>query len=224
MIALFCLCLALFVSPFKSKSRLEAENAALRHQLVNCGGRCAAVSGSRMVIVCSSSSCIDGFHRSSRPSQLFAPRPSCDGTEPCFRRYWRWKSRPLGGRPQIDADLRALIRRMSVDNPLGGAPRAASCSSSALRSLSPASRSIWSSDTDLPRLGGAPFCVTMRPTSPPWTYSLPPPLASTCSMFLSSFNWSAENLSGSTSHAIRLRNGLHARSQRHSLGLKPHAT
>ena len=34
MIALFCLCVALFVSPLKSKSRLEAENAALRHQLV----------------------------------------------------------------------------------------------------------------------------------------------------------------------------------------------
>ena len=40
-----------------------------------------------------------------------------------FRRYWRWKFRSLGGRPQIDADLRALIRRMSVDNPLWGAPR-----------------------------------------------------------------------------------------------------
>jgi transposase InsO family protein len=40
-----------------------------------------------------------------------------------FRRYWRWKSRSLGGRPQIDADLRALIRQMSVDNPLWGAPR-----------------------------------------------------------------------------------------------------
>jgi hypothetical protein len=40
-----------------------------------------------------------------------------------FRQYWRWKSRCLGGRPQIDADLRALIRRMSVDNPLWGAPR-----------------------------------------------------------------------------------------------------
>jgi hypothetical protein len=40
-----------------------------------------------------------------------------------FRRYWRWKSRNLGGRPQIDADLRVLIRRMSVDNPLWGAPR-----------------------------------------------------------------------------------------------------
>ena len=34
MIALFCLFLALFASPFKSKSRLEAENAALRHQLI----------------------------------------------------------------------------------------------------------------------------------------------------------------------------------------------
>jgi hypothetical protein len=29
MIALFCLCLSLFASPLKSKSRLEAENAAL---------------------------------------------------------------------------------------------------------------------------------------------------------------------------------------------------
>ena len=34
MIALFCLFLGLFASPFKSKSRLEAENAALRHQLI----------------------------------------------------------------------------------------------------------------------------------------------------------------------------------------------
>src|SRR5436305_7199481 len=40
-----------------------------------------------------------------------------------FRRYWRWKSRSLGGRPKIDADLRALIRRMSAENPLWGAPR-----------------------------------------------------------------------------------------------------
>ena len=40
-----------------------------------------------------------------------------------FRCYWRWKSRPRGGRPQIDADLRALIRRMSIENPLWGAPR-----------------------------------------------------------------------------------------------------
>jgi hypothetical protein len=40
-----------------------------------------------------------------------------------FRRYWRWKSRSFGGRPPIEADLRALTRRMSLDNPLWGAPR-----------------------------------------------------------------------------------------------------
>jgi hypothetical protein len=40
-----------------------------------------------------------------------------------FRCYWRWKSRSLGGRPQIETDLRVLIRRMSIENPLWGAPR-----------------------------------------------------------------------------------------------------
>jgi transposase InsO family protein len=40
-----------------------------------------------------------------------------------FRCYWRWKSRPVGGRPPIETDLRGLIRRMSVENPLWGAPR-----------------------------------------------------------------------------------------------------
>jgi transposase InsO family protein len=39
-----------------------------------------------------------------------------------FRRYWRRKSRSLGGRPQIGADLRGLIRRMSIENALWGAP------------------------------------------------------------------------------------------------------
>ena len=34
MIALLCFVLNVLVSPFKSKSRLEAENAALRHQVV----------------------------------------------------------------------------------------------------------------------------------------------------------------------------------------------
>ena len=40
-----------------------------------------------------------------------------------FRRYWRWESRNLGGRPPIDAGLRALIRQMSIENVLWGAPR-----------------------------------------------------------------------------------------------------
>jgi len=40
-----------------------------------------------------------------------------------FRSYWRWKSRPLGGPPRTPADIRQLIREMSLANPLWGAPR-----------------------------------------------------------------------------------------------------
>src|SRR5436309_6156594 len=79
----------------------------------------------------------------------------------------------------------------------------ASCSSSGSKSLSPASRSTWSSDVDRRPRAGAPSCVTTRRTSPPWTCSLFRALASTCSMPLSSFGWPAETLSGSTSQPIR---------------------
>jgi transposase InsO family protein len=40
-----------------------------------------------------------------------------------FRLYWRWRSRGAGGRPPLDPELIALIRRMSLENPLWGAPR-----------------------------------------------------------------------------------------------------
>jgi len=37
--------------------------------------------------------------------------------------YWRWKSRPRGGRPRVPVEIRRLIREMSIANPLWGAPR-----------------------------------------------------------------------------------------------------
>jgi hypothetical protein len=37
-----------------------------------------------------------------------------------LRAYWRWKSRQVGGRTRIDCEIRALIRRMSRENPLLG--------------------------------------------------------------------------------------------------------
>ena len=41
-----------------------------------------------------------------------------------FRQYWtRLSCRPTGGRPPIDAELQALVRRMAAANPLWGAPR-----------------------------------------------------------------------------------------------------
>ena len=39
-----------------------------------------------------------------------------------FRRYWTWRSRPKGGRPGIDPEVRALIKRMATSN-MWGAPR-----------------------------------------------------------------------------------------------------
>jgi putative transposase len=41
-----------------------------------------------------------------------------------FREYWTQLSRrPTGGRPPIDAEIKALVRRMAAANPLWGAPR-----------------------------------------------------------------------------------------------------
>ena len=40
-----------------------------------------------------------------------------------FRSYWRWKSRPRGGRPTVPLEIRRLIREMSIANSLWGAPR-----------------------------------------------------------------------------------------------------
>ena len=55
MIALLCFLLALFASPFKSKCRLEAENAALRHQLIvlqrRVRGRVQLTNGDRLFLV-----------------------------------------------------------------------------------------------------------------------------------------------------------------------------
>ncbi len=40
-----------------------------------------------------------------------------------FRLYWRWRSRPRGGRPKITDEIRRLIRRMAEENASWGAPR-----------------------------------------------------------------------------------------------------
>jgi hypothetical protein len=40
-----------------------------------------------------------------------------------FRLYWRWRSRPRGGRPGVSEEIRALIRRMASENADRGAPK-----------------------------------------------------------------------------------------------------
>jgi transposase InsO family protein len=123
MIALLSFFLTLLVSSFKSKSRLEAENAALRHQLIvlrrKVCGRVQLTNGDRLFLVL----LYRWFPSVLKTITIIRPETLVRWHRAGFRRYWRWKSRPLGGRPQIDADLRALIRWMSAENPLWGAPR-----------------------------------------------------------------------------------------------------
>jgi transposase InsO family protein len=123
MIGLLSFFLTLLVSPFKSKSRLEAENAALRHQLIvlrrKVRGRVQLRNGDRLFLV----ELYRWFPSVLQAITIIRPETLVPWHRSGFRRYWHWRSRSLGGRPKIAADLRALIRRMSVDNPLWGAPR-----------------------------------------------------------------------------------------------------
>ena len=123
---MFALCwfvLSFLALPFKSKSRLEAENAALRHQLIvlrrKVPGRVKLTKNDRWFLT--------QLHRwfplILQVVTVVQPETLVRWHRAGFRLYWRWKSRSRGGRPQIETDLRALIRQMSMENPLWGAPR-----------------------------------------------------------------------------------------------------
>jgi len=123
MIALLFFALAILAWPFKSKRRLAAENAALRQQLTvlrrQVRGRVRLTNNDRLFFV----QLYRWFPSVLRVMTVIHPETLVRWHRAGFRCYWRWKSRAVGGRPQIEADLRVLIRRMSVENPLWGAPR-----------------------------------------------------------------------------------------------------
>jgi transposase InsO family protein len=123
MIRLICFVLAVLALPFKSKLRLEAENAVLRHQLIvlrrRLHGRVRLTNQDRWFLI----QLYRWFPGILRVLTIIQPETLVRWHRAGFRCYWRWKSRPLGGRPPIETELRGLIRRMSMDNPLWGAPR-----------------------------------------------------------------------------------------------------
>src|SRR3981081_1215373 len=123
MIALICFVLAVLASPFRSKIRLEAENATLRHQLVvlrrKLKGRARLTNNDRWFFV----QLYRWFPSILPVVMIIRPETLVRWHRAGFRRYWRWKSRRRGGRPPIEAELRALIRQMSTENLLWGAPR-----------------------------------------------------------------------------------------------------
>ena len=123
MIALLYFVLAILTAPFKSKIRLEVENMVLRHQLIilrrKVHGRVRVTNNDRWFFI----QLYRWFPSILQVLTIVQPETLVRWHRAGFRRYWRWKSRSRGGRPQIDAALRALIRRMSIANPLWRAPR-----------------------------------------------------------------------------------------------------
>src|ERR1700733_7466341 len=123
MFGLLCFVLAVLASPFKSKVRLEAENAVLRHQLIvlmrGLHGRVRLTNHDRWVFI----QLYRWFPSIQQVLTIIRPEKLVGWHGAGLRRHWRWKSRPLGGATQSETELRALIRRMGVENPLWGAPR-----------------------------------------------------------------------------------------------------
>ena len=97
MIALLCFILAVLASPFKSKSRLEAENVALRHQLIvlrrKMQGPVRLTNSDRWLFI----QLYRWFPSILQVITIIKPETLVRWHWAGFRCYWRWKSRPRGG-------------------------------------------------------------------------------------------------------------------------------
>src|SRR5579859_6929368 len=122
MLAILHLLLMFVGDIFKSLRRLEADNLLLRHQL-NIALRRAPhrlrLRGSDRALLVLMTWLWPGLLDL---SQVVKPETILRWHRAGFKAFWRWKSRRRVGRPKVDRVLRDLIRRMSRENPLWGAP------------------------------------------------------------------------------------------------------
>ena len=106
----------------QSRAALVAENLALRHQIVilqRSVKRPRLHRRDRIFWVW-----LSRLWRGWRSSLIVVqPETVLRWHRQGFRLYWRWKSRSRCGRPKLDAEIRALIRRMSRENPTWGRRR-----------------------------------------------------------------------------------------------------
>ena len=86
---MLCFFLTLLTSPFKSKSRLEAENSALRHQVVvlqrKVSGRVQLTNGDRLFLVM----LYRWFPPVLKAITIIRPKTLVRRHRAGFRRYWR---------------------------------------------------------------------------------------------------------------------------------------
>src|ERR1700730_13218507 len=97
MIGLFRFVMAALASPFKSKLRLEAENAVLRRQLIvlrrRLQGRVRLTNHDRWFFI----QLYRWFPTILKVLTIIRPETLVGWHRAGFRCYWRWKSRPLKG-------------------------------------------------------------------------------------------------------------------------------
>ncbi len=108
---------------FRSQAALQAEIVLLRHQLNVLRRR----SPKRVNLSNIDRLVFAGIY-SLAPKvldalQIIKPETVIGWHRAGFRTYWRWKSRPRGGRPRTPDEIRQLIRDISIANSLWGAPR-----------------------------------------------------------------------------------------------------
>jgi transposase InsO family protein len=123
MLDLCRLIVALVIDLFRPRAAVEAEILVLRQQIIvlrrGRPGRVPLLAVDRMVLgwVCQL------FPKTREALAIVRPDTVVRWHRAGFRRCWRWKSRPRWGRPGVPAEIRQLIREMSMANPLWGAPR-----------------------------------------------------------------------------------------------------
>jgi transposase InsO family protein len=123
MIAILSLLMMFVANLFKSRRRLELENLFLRHQLniaLRRSPHRLRLRGCERVMMVWMTWLWPSLLNCARVVQ---PDTILRWHRVGFRAYWRWKSRGLPGRPKISRELRGLIRQMSKENSLWGAPR-----------------------------------------------------------------------------------------------------
>src|SRR5256886_9704759 len=114
MVALISFLLNMVASLFKSKSRLEAENAALRHQLIvlqrKVRGRVRFTNSDRLFFV----QLYRWFPSVLKAVAIIRPETLVRWHRAGFRRFLRWESRSLGGLAQLRREPRAPARRLDA--------------------------------------------------------------------------------------------------------------
>jgi hypothetical protein len=119
-------CLRFCAALFRSRTVLAAENLFLRKQLALFQERekraKPTTAADRFVF-----SKLARFFDWRSALVIVKPATLIGWHRAAFRKFWRWKSRPVG-RPQVSAEVRRLIRRMAAENPTWGEERIADIS------------------------------------------------------------------------------------------------